>query len=275
MRKYLKHALALPLLLAACTAPATSQTTTEIHQEAVPVTTSTQTVTQAAWPVVMQKYSSAPSADGLIRFDYGGLKANPGDFAALKAYISKLESLNPDTMNEAQAVSYWGNLYNAVTVKVVVDNYPVKSIRDIKSGVFSPGPWKLDLITVNGRKMSLDDIEHGTMRKKYPSPFVHYMVNCASIGCPNLKVGEWRAETLNAELDQAARDFINSPRGVKVTSRGLVVSSIYSWFDEDFGGSKASVLAHIRQFADADLAAAIDGGAKIRSYDYDWSLNKR
>ena len=229
--------------------------------------------TDTSWPVVMQNYLSGPDVDGLIRIDYKALAASESDRAVLKGYIKHLESQNPDTMTDAEAVSYWANLYNAVTVDVIVDNYPVKSIKEIKSGILSPGPWKLKLVTVNGKELSLDDIEHGIMRKHFPSPHVHYMVNCASIGCPNIKPGEWKAATLDEDRETAARAFINSPRGVTINGNKLTLSSIYSWFDEDFGGNKKSVLKHIREFAGEDLATAIDNGATIRGYDYDWSLN--
>jgi len=234
--------------------------------------TTAQTVKKASWPVIMQNYLTAPDAGGLVRVDYGRLQNSP-DRAVLNDYIRKLEGQNPDALSPDAAVSYWANLYNAVTVEVILDNYPVKSIRDIKSSVFKPGPWDLELVTVNGQSLSLNDIEHGIMRKQFPSPHVHYMVNCASVGCPNLHGGEWRAETLDADRERAARAFINSPRGAFVKNGSLTVSSIYKWFDEDFGGNKTSVLNHIRKFADTDLAAAIDNGATIRGYDYDWSLN--
>lgn len=226
-----------------------------------------------AWPDIMSAYLTGPEADGLVRIDYARLKSNAKDSAALDSYIAKLTAQNPDAMSAAEATAYWANLYNALTVDVVLDNYPVKSIREIKSGAFSPGPWKRDLVVVNGENVSLDKIEHGILRVKYASPLIHYMVNCASVGCPNLIDGEWSAATLDTDRDQAARDFINSPRGVRMTPKGLVVSSIFKWFDKDFGGSKESVLQHIRQYADTDLAAAIDNGARIKGYDYDWSLN--
>ena len=157
---------------------------------------------------------------------------------------------------------------------MIVDNYPLTSIRKLKSGFVSIGPWDRKLVTVRGQELSLNDIEHEILRKRYPSPLIHYMVNCASIGCPNLKPGLWRAETFDADRDAAARVFINSPRGVRITRKGLVLSSIYKWFRKDFGGSKEGVLAHLRHYAGPELAAAIDGGAKIIDHDYDWSLNE-
>jgi len=266
MRKFLKYSLVLPLVIA-FSAPAIAQA-----QASYGSGNNYQAAKDASWPVVMQNYLTAPDATGLVRIDYARLQNSP-DRAALEAYITSLTAQNPDAMSPDAAVSYWANLYNAVTVDVILDNYPVKSIRDIKSGVFKPGPWDLKLITVNGKSLSLNDIEHGIMRKQFPSPHVHYMVNCASVGCPNLVGGEWRAETLDADRDRAARAFINSPRGAKVTRNGIVASSIYKWFKEDFGGNKTSVVKHFRQYANADLATAIDNGLTIKSYDYDWSLN--
>lgn len=267
MRSLLKYTLVIPMLWA-CSAPTTSEAQASYGSG----TDTVMTKKEKTWPLVNQNYLTAPDADGLVRLDYARLKDSPSR-AVLESYIDDLEAQNPDTMSADAAVSYWANLYNAVTVKVILDNYPVKSIKQIKSGVFKPGPWDLKLITVNGKSLSLNDIEHGIMRKQYPSPHVHYMVNCASVGCPNLIAGEWRAETLQADRERAARAFINSPRGVSVNGNKLTVSSIYNWFKEDFGGSKSNQLAHIREFADADLAAAIDNGATIKGYDYDWTLN--
>lgn len=228
--------------------------------------------TAYGWSMILSKYVAAPDETGLARFDYGALHANADDRAALKTYIQELETEDPAAMSGPAAIAYWANLYNAVTIDVVIDNYPVKSIRDIKSG-WRAGPWKRDLVSVGGRKLSLDDIEHDILREDFPSPLIHYMVNCASVGCPNLKADPWSAKTLDADREAAARSFINSPRGVRMTDKGLKVSSIYKWFKKDFGGSKDGVLAHIREYADADLAAAIDGGAQIVDYGYSWSLN--
>lgn len=229
--------------------------------------------TAQSWNSVLQRYVSEADDQGVARFDYAGLKSSSEDYQALQDYIEYLEAQDPDDYEEAEALAYWANLYNAVTVRLIVDHYPVSSIRKIKSGVFSIGPWGKKLMTVNGEALSLDDVEHGIMRKQYPSPLIHYMVNCASIGCPNLKNSLWRAETLSADQDAAARAFVNSSRGVNIGDDGLTVSTIFKWYKVDFGGSNAGVLDHIRNYADPELASAIDNGIRIDGHDYDWALN--
>jgi hypothetical protein len=129
-------------------------------------------------------------------------------------------------------------------------------------------------VTVEGKRMSLDDIEHGTMRPFFRDPRVHYAVNCASIGCPNLWPRVWRAATLEAELDAAAAAYVNHPRGVTVLPDGrLRISSIYTWFREDFGGNEAGVIAHLRQFAAPPLSQRLSGRTSIAEDAYDWALN--
>ena len=211
---------------------------------------------------------------GLNLFDYAGAKA-AGEGKTIKAYTDYLAAQNPDTLPEADQIAYWANLYNALTVNLILDNYPVKSIRKIKAGAFSIGPWKRDEVTVNGNVLSLNDIEHEILRKRYPNPaMVHYMVNCASIGCPNLPSKLWVGATLDADRAAAAREFINSPRGVTIKGDELKVSSIYDWFKVDFGGSKSATLDHYREFAGPELRAALDAGATIEDYDYNWDLNE-
>ena len=232
----------------------------------------------AAWTSILQKYVSAPDAVGLTHFNYGELKSNAADTAKLRGYIGDLGAVNPDTLSRNEAIAFYANLYNALTIDLIIQNYPLDSIRKAKtyngkkvSGF--TGPWKKVTTTINGQSVSLDDIEHKILRVKYPAPYVHYMVNCASVGCPNLLDRAWEADSYEALRKEAAAAYINSPRGVVITSKGLKVSSIFKWFKDDFGGSKENVLRHIRQYADSDLAAAIDSGATIVDYDYDWSVN--
>lgn len=224
----------------------------------------------AYWDTILGRYTSKDN--GLTRFDYAGLKASADDMANLGAYIDFLASEKPSEMNRGEAMAYWANLYNALTVQVVAENYPVKSIRKIKSG-FRAGPWKRKLVTVEGKQLSLDNIEHDIMRPTFNTPLVHYMVNCASVGCPNLNIEAWKSADLEAKLEMAARAYVNSPRGVRIEKGRLKVSSIYKWFDDDFGGNQAGVLAHLRQYANDDLLAKLDGRTKIDKYAYDWDVN--
>lgn len=219
------------------------------------------------------------SPDGVNRVDYRRWKAVSRDVANLDAYIQQLSVRTPSKMAREQAFAFWCNLYNAITLKVVLDRYPVASIRDIKSdGLFDPkaytGPWRTKRITIESRSYSLDDIENEVLRPVFKDPRAHYAINCASYGCPNLRNRAWTAVTLNADLDQAARAYINHPRGVKILADNkLRVSSIYRWFAEEFGGTEAGKIAHLRKFAGPKLAAALASNPVISEYSYDWTLN--
>jgi len=224
-----------------------------------------------SWSSILLTYTTE-NGEGLVQFDYAALSASPNSMARLDGYIQIQAGKTPSTMPRNEAMAYWANLYNLLTVQVVAQNYPVSSIREIKSGV-RKGPWKRKLVTVEGRTLSLDNIEHDIMRPTFKTPLVHYMVNCASVGCPNLKRSRWNAETLDADLDAAARAYINSPRGVKTSKGKVQVSSIYKWFKKDFGSNDKAVLAHLIKYADADLATQLHGRKKIDRYAYDWGVN--
>jgi len=236
--------------------------------------------TDAVYGELLGKYLSE-GADGVVRVDYAKWSASKGDVDRLKGYVQGLAALRPSQMRREEAYAYWANLYNAITLEVILDGYPVKSIKDIKStgtGLFDVkaffGPWRTKRVTVEGKELSLDDIEHTIMRPTFKDPRVHYAVNCASIGCPNLKMTPWSAETLEADLEAGAKAYVNHPRGVRVNADGsLTVSSIYSWFKEDFGGNDDGVIAHLRKYAGAELAEKLKGSPRISGHDYDWSLN--
>lgn len=225
------------------------------------------------WDETLSAYL-VESEDGINRFDYAGLRHNDADRAVLNAYIQRLEAVPVSTLEPADQFAFWANLYNAVTVRLIVDEAPESSIRQIRPRPWSIGPWGVDRVEVEGRALSLDDIEHGILREQFEAPLVHYAVNCASIGCPNLKPTAWRGDTLQADLEAGARAYINHPRGVAIAANGLEVSRIYDWFKQDFGGDEAGVIAHLLTYADADLAAQIRANPQIVSYEYDWSLNQ-
>ena len=221
------------------------------------------------WDEILNTYV-VETEDGLNRFDYGGLQANAEDTAKLETYLASFENLDFDTLDEDEQFAAYSNAYNALTIQHIVGRYPVKSIR---SG-YLVGPWKRVNMVIDGEEVSLDDIEHNILRADFSDPRVHYAVNCASYGCPNLQNEAWFGETLDAKLDDAARDYVNHPRGVTIRRNGtLEVSTIYKWFREDFGGSNDGVIEHLLEYAEPELAAQIEAKPKITKHEYDWSLN--
>lgn len=225
------------------------------------------------WDRLLQTYVTR-GADGIDRVDYARWRSNADDREALETYISTLEEIPASSLPDAQRFAFWANLYNAVTVRLILDEAPSRSIRQIRPSLFSIGPWGMELTRNEGRALTLDNIEHGIMRQEFEAALVHYAVNCASIGCPNIGLRAWQAETLQADLEAAARAYVNHPRGVTVTDGGLVISRIYKWYEEDFGGNDEGVIAHLLRFAAPDLAARIRVNPRIRSHAYDWSLNR-
>ncbi len=231
---------------------------------------STQSIDHAAWDQFLFRYVRTDPT-GLNRVAYR--KVTPEDNEVLANYVGTLERVQISGYRRAEQFAYWVNLYNAVTIRTVLDAYPVESIRKINDGFFSPGPWDRKLVTVEGQALSLNDIESRILRPLWDDPRTHYVINCASIGCPNLDGSAYRAAGLENRLDDAARRYINNARGVRIEDGELIVSSIYAWFRDDFGGTKASVLSHLKTYADADLKAALSGRTDIDGYEYDWDLN--
>jgi len=237
-------------------------------------------VDHATWDGLLKKYVK-PDGTGLNRVDYAGFKAE--GHTALKAYVKSLEAVQVRDLARAEQYAFWANLYNAKTIDVVLDHYPVDSIRkiSIKEGFFGflkksvgfGGPWKAKIMKVAGKELSLDDVEHGILRPIFKDPRVHYAVNCASIGCPNLRTSAFTAENLEAELDAGAREYVNNLRGIAVRDGSVTASSIYNWFQSDFGGSAEGVLAHVRKYATPELAAKLEGVTSVANYAYDWNLN--
>jgi len=266
--------LAIVMLLAAFGSLARAETPADLFAKAA-AQGSAQTVDHTAWDRLLKTYVH-PGSDGLNRVDFAAFKS--GGHAALKDYIRRLEAVDPATLDRPEQFALLANLYNAKTVDIVLDHYPVKSIKDISLGggllgVFSGGPWKAKVLAMKGVALSLDDIEHGILRPIFKDARVHYAVNCASVGCPNLGTEAFTGAKLAAQLDAAARAYVNSRRGADRRPDGLVVSSIYNWYEADFGGNEEGVIAHLKTYADPDLAKKLQGTTSIADYAYDWSLN--
>lgn len=269
------------LLTAAVAAWSTAGSANEVTESfSMTAADAGKTVDHSAWDELLKKYV-VTDADGLNRVRYKALKDT--DHETLKSYVAALERVTPSELARPEQFAYWANLYNAKTVDIILDHYPVKTIRDIainegfvgflKRSVGAGGPWKAKVVTIGGKALSLDNIEHDIMRPVFKDPRVHYAVNCASIGCPNLQRDAFTGANLEMLLEQGARAFVNSPRGFRIEAGSVWASSIYSWFKVDFGGSDKSVLAHASQYAEPDRAEELKVAASIDDFGYDWRLN--
>jgi hypothetical protein len=225
----------------------------------------------AAFEAILRAHVVA-GADGLNRVRYGDLKRRA--LAGLAAYIAQLQEVRASALSTGDQMAFWINLYNAKTLHVLAENYPVAPIKDINlgGGFFGRGPWKANLLKIEGRDLSLDNIEHDILRQKFNDPLIHYALNCASVGCPNLQKQTYRAATLEDQLRAGAHAYVNNPRGLSVNGNRLTASKIYRWYAADFGGA-AGLSRHWAAYAAPKLKNQLTALGSVDRYVYDWSLN--
>lgn len=222
------------------------------------------------WDRFLARYLVAGAGTTLLRY---GEVTGP-DRRRLDAWIARLAETDVGTLSRPEQKAFWINLYNALTVRVVLESYPVDSILDISPGLLSRGPWKEELVRVLGIGLSLDDIEHGILRAIHGDPMIHYGVNCAALSCPPLMERAFRGAEVDAMLADNASRYVNGRYAVTGgESEAIRVSGIFVWYKDDFGGSDAAVLDHLRRFARGATAARLQGARRISGQDYDWSLN--
>ncbi len=230
-------------------------------------TDSKATIKHGVWDGLLQKHVRS-DATGINRVRYGAMKTQ--DLSALRGYLDSLQAVPVQEFSRDEQFAFWVNLYNAGTVNLILEKYPVVSIKDI--GTLGQGPWGTKRFNVTDKDLSLDDIEHNILRPIWKDVRIHYAVNCASLGCPNLAARAWSGETKEAMLEEAAAAYVNHPRGFAEADGLIVASNIYEWYQvdwKDVGG----VLAHARKYARGDTARMLAAATTIDSYDYDWSLN--
>ena len=205
--------------------------------------------------------------DGVV--DYRGLKKEE---ARLDRYLEYLAGIQPDKLNDKERFAFFVNAYNAWTLKLILDHYPgIRSIKD--AGSLWRSPWKKKIARIDGRRMTLDEIEHDILRAQFDDPRIHFAVNCASKGCPPLWGEPFSGQNLDHHLDQAARAFINDPARYRLDGNTLYVSRIFKWFAEDFNDDP---IGFFQQYAEDALRMELERRAKdlrVKYLDYDWSLN--
>ena len=207
---------------------------------------------RADYAEVLSRY-----VDGSGMVDYAALSKNR---KPLDDYIQSLEHPSTAGWGEQDWIAFWINAYNARTLQVVIDHYPVEGIKKI------PGAWKKLKAPILGKERTLDEIEHGILRKEYSEPRIHMALVCAARSCPKLRNEPYAGQRLNEQLADQSRDFLSHPDRFKVDGKVVRISPIFKWFKKDFG----SVPGFLSQYSGQDVA-----GLKIKYQHYDWSLNKQ
>jgi len=203
--------------------------------------------------------------------DYKGLKQNE---AKLEEYLRVLEKVDPEKLSRDDQFAFYINAYNAWTIKLILTGYPgVKSIKEL--GSFFKSPWKKKICRIGGEVITLDDIEHAILRPRFKDPRVHFAVNCASKDCPPLREEAFRGSTLDKQLDDVTKRFLNNPEKNYLDGKKLYVSKIFEWFGDDFDNKVVDFfLKHARGSLKKDLLKNQDE-IEVKYLDYDWSLNGR
>ena len=237
-----------------------------------------QRIDHNSWNLFLEKYLERDGRNNtLVRYS----KVSETDRKLLQSYIHDLEGVDPRLYSRGVQKVYWINLYNALTVNLILesfadspsDSHPLTSITDLGEGFFSFGPWDDPMTRVAGIELTLNDIEHRILRPLWRDKRIHYAVNCASLGCPNLADEAYDERDIEAQLDSAAREFIRSSKGVNLSGNTLTLSSIYDWYADDFGTQK-QLLDHLRNFLDKEAAHNLANFKGHIRYDYNWALNQ-
>ncbi|HHB78510.1 MAG TPA: DUF547 domain-containing protein [Saprospiraceae bacterium] len=223
-----------------------------------------QSISHQLWDELLQAHVTD---DGIV--DYEGFIKEKDKF---NRYLDLLRQGTPNrSWKRTEQLAYWINAYNAFTVKLIIDHYPVKSIKDIKRGVpFVNTVWDIKFIEIGGKKYDLNNIEHGILRKRFHEPRIHFAVNCASASCPPLLNHAYTGAQLNRQLSQQAKRFLADKSKNIITPDRLQLSKIFKWFRKDFT-QKGSLIDFLNLYA----PTTIHKNAKISYLPYDWRLNNR
>lgn len=207
--------------------------------------------------------------------NYAAIKANPEQLEKYIAQAAAVSRAEFDGWNQAEKISFLSNLYNAVTLKLIIDNYPVKSIKKI--GGFFTSPWSLKVVPLFGEQESLDYLEHKVIRKWFNEPRIHFALVCAAKSCPPLRSEAYVPSRMDEQFDDQGRVFMAQTSKNRVSGDGstLVLSKIFDWYGGDFTTGDRSVADYVKPYLPEAARARLASNPRLKYSDYDWSLNKQ
>jgi len=220
--------------------------------------------------LILRTYVVTNHPSGINRFKYGQVSSKHRRL--LEDYIAELSALDPRRYRRAEQKVYWMNLYNALTINLVLDHYPIASIREI-TGRAGRDAWKEQIVEVAGKRLSLNDIDHRILRPIWHDHKVRFGLACASLGCPNMQPVAFTTANNRKLLKKAGRDFVNHSRGLKMENGELRVSSIFDWYEKDFAADKKTLLKVFAHYAEDRKALYLLGFSGDITYAYDWRIN--
>ena len=209
------------------------------------------------------------------RVDYAKLKADPTELDAYLKAVASVPGAEFARWSEADRLALLINLYNAQTLRLIVNHYPLKSIRSI--GLLPGAAWRESTVRFGGRIMTLGDLEHGMIRVEYREPRIHFALVCAAIGCPPLRSEPYVGARLGKQLDDQLRGFLAAPEKNRydAAKNTLHLSPIFKWYATDFTEPAGSLALYVKPFLpEAQRSAFTDpAGVKVRFTEYNWALN--
>lgn len=206
--------------------------------------------------------------DSRGRVAYARLKADAGAMKALDAYLDAVASADVDEHADDAKLAFYINAYNAHVIDELLDRWPVENPLKV------PGFFKKIEHRIAGDAMTLDELEHGLIRKRFEEPRIHFVLNCAARSCPRLRPDALTASRLERDLEASAREFI--PAATRLAKGKVVTSQLFNWFAEDFIAAQGSVAAYLSRYVDGEVRAALKSGdVEITFSEYDWRINKR
>ena len=220
----------------------------------------------APYSALLQKYVQG---NGVA---YDAWDKNAADLQSLKDYLAEMAAQNPGDWEKDRALAYWLNLYNALTLNLILENYPVKSIKDL--GSLLKSPWNKEIVTVAGKELTLNNIEHNIIRPRFDDPRIHFALNCAAVSCPPLASYAFLPSKLEAQLDAVCQNALAQKNWLQLKDNTILVTKIMDWYGNDFRSGGGSIRTFLAKYQPEDKESILDENNKLEFMDYDWALNR-